>query len=113
MNHARLAVMTALYTRLAIKFLQFPLLMAVLLFLPAGTLDYWQAWLFCAVFLICNLALTLDLAARDPALLERRMKAGPRAEKDPAQKIAVTIAFAAFAAALVVPGLDRRFAWSH
>ena len=55
-------------------------LLAALLFLPAGTLDYWKAWLFMAVFVCASGASTIYLAILDPKLLERRMNVGPRAE---------------------------------
>ncbi len=87
--------------------------MAGLLFLPAGTLAYWQAWVFIAVFASSSSAITVYLAANDPALLERRMKAGPRAEQEPTQKIAVLLAFVGFIALLVVPAFDHRFGWSR
>jgi len=50
---------------------------------------------------------------RDPALLERRMQFGPRAESRPRQKIIVAVIFAMFAALLIVPGMDHRFGWSQ
>jgi len=50
---------------------------------------------------------------RDPALLERRMRFGPRAESRPRQKIIVAVIFAIFAALLIEPGLDHRFGWSQ
>ena len=53
---------------------------AALIFVPAGTLAYWQGWAFIAVFTISTTAIGLYLALKDPALLERRMKAGPSAE---------------------------------
>ncbi|HXA11558.1 MAG TPA: isoprenylcysteine carboxylmethyltransferase family protein, partial [Mycobacterium sp.] len=43
-----------------------------LLFLPAGTFDYWQAWVFLAVFFIASLS-TVYFLKNDPAALERRM----------------------------------------
>ena len=89
------------------------LAMAALLFIPAGTLDYWQAWTFLAVYFASSLALTLYLMKRDPGLLERRMRGGPIAEKEPTQKIIMTFASAGFVALLVVPALDHRFGWSH
>src|SRR5262245_65649189 len=49
---------------------------------------------------------------RDPALLERRMRGGPLAEKRPAQKLAMLGASIGFVALLVVPALDRRYGWS-
>ena len=87
--------------------------MAVLLFGIAWTLDWWQAWLFLAVYFGCSVALTLFMYARDRALLERRMRGGPLAEKEPAQRLIMSIAAVGFAGLLIVPALDRRFAWSH
>jgi protein-S-isoprenylcysteine O-methyltransferase Ste14 len=86
--------------------------LAALLFIPAGTFDYWQAWLFMAVFVTTSGAITVDLAIRDPKLLERRMHVGPRAEKEPVQKIIVLLAMLVFIAMLVVSALDHRFGWS-
>lgn len=91
--------------------LMFPVLGA-LLFLPAGTLRYWQAWLFVAVFFACNLALTAYLVIADPQLLARRMRVGPGAEKTASQKIIMVLAQLGFASAAVLPALDRRFGWS-
>jgi|ERR1700686_4315752 protein-S-isoprenylcysteine O-methyltransferase Ste14 len=87
--------------------------MAALLFVPAGTSDYWQAWTFLAVYFASSLALTLYLMKEDPALLQRRMQGGPTAEKDPVQKIIMVIASLGFIGLLVVPALDHRFAWSQ
>ena len=101
-----------LYIRLATQSLLFLFVMGALLFLPAGTFDYWEAWIFIAVFVACNLPLTLWVAINDPQLLERRMRAGPMAEKEKSQKIIMTIAFLAFAGEVLIPGLDRRFGWS-
>jgi protein-S-isoprenylcysteine O-methyltransferase Ste14 len=101
-----------LYIRLATQSLLFLFVLGALLFLPAGTFDYWQAWVFIAVFVACNLPLTIWVAINDPQLLERRMRAGPAAEKEKSQKIIVTIAFLAFAGELLIPGLDHRFGWS-
>jgi protein-S-isoprenylcysteine O-methyltransferase Ste14 len=82
------------------------------LFLPAWTLDYWQAWTFLAVFGVSALAITLYLMKKDPRLLERRVYAGPTAEKETGQKIVQSLTSAGFIAMLVVPALDHRFAWS-
>jgi protein-S-isoprenylcysteine O-methyltransferase Ste14 len=86
--------------------------LAALLFIPAGTFDYWQAWLFMAVFVCTSGATTVYLAICDPKLLERRMNVGPRAEKEPAQKIIMVLAMLGFIAMLVFPALDHRFGWS-
>jgi protein-S-isoprenylcysteine O-methyltransferase Ste14 len=88
------------------------LTVAVLVFGGSWTFDYWQAWLFLAVYFACALALTLYIARKDPKLLERRMRGGPLAEKEPAQRIIMLIASAGFTGSIVVPALDRRFGWS-
>jgi protein-S-isoprenylcysteine O-methyltransferase Ste14 len=94
------------------RLLRFFISLAALLFLTAWTLDYWQAWLFLAVFCGSSFAITLYLAQHDPKLLERRMKAGPGAEKERSQRIIQLLALIAFIAVLVVPAIDHRFAWS-
>lgn len=86
---------------------------AVALFLPAGTFCYWQAWLFIAVFTGATLVPSLYLAYRDPATLERRMRAGPVAEKRPVQRAAVSAIVVAVVALLVLSALDHRFGWSQ
>jgi protein-S-isoprenylcysteine O-methyltransferase Ste14 len=104
--------MDKLYRKAAGKLLQLPLIVGALVFLPARTVDYWQGWLFLAVFFACSAAITWDLAKRDPALLERRMKAGPGAEREPVQKVAVLVAFLCFAAIPVLSAVDHRLGWS-
>ena len=89
------------------------LAMAALLFIPAGTLDYWQAWTFLGVYSTASLAITLYLMKNDPKLLERRMRGGPAAEKEPTQKVIMLFASAGFIGLLIVPALDNRFGWSH
>ena len=86
---------------------------ALLVFVPAGTLDYWQAWVYLAVFLGAASLVTRHLMKRDPALLRRRMRGGPIAEREPAQRIIMLFASLAFVSLLVVPGFDHRFAWSE
>jgi hypothetical protein len=57
------------------------------LFIPAGTLNYWQAWVFVAVFGVSAQALGIYFLAHDRKLVERRMKIGPVVEQRPAQKL--------------------------
>jgi protein-S-isoprenylcysteine O-methyltransferase Ste14 len=86
--------------------------MGLLLFLPAGTSQYWQAWAFLAVFFGPSLLITLYLMKKDPALLKRRLSGGPTAEKERTQKIIMFFTTIGFIALLVVPALDYRFKWS-
>jgi len=92
--------------------LVFLVFITALLFAPAGTLDFWQAWLFLAVFVACMVPLGIYFVLTDPALVERRMRAGPAAEQEPVQKVAIGIVCAALLAMLIVPGFDRRWHWS-
>jgi len=85
----------------------------VLLFLPAGTLNYWQAWVFIAVFMATTLVPNVYLAVRNPATLARRMRGGPTAETRPVQKVIITATFASVVVMTVVSALDHRFGWSH
>ena len=87
--------------------------MAALLFGGAGTVDWWQAWLFLAVYFAASIAISYYLIRYDPALLARRMRGGPWAEKRPAQRLIMLIASAGFIALVVVPAIDERLGWSH
>jgi protein-S-isoprenylcysteine O-methyltransferase Ste14 len=86
--------------------------MGATVFAAAGTFDYWRAWLFLACYFTASLIVSAWLIRYDPALLERRMRGGPLAEKEPNQRIIMAITSLGFIAGLVVPGLDRRFGWS-
>jgi protein-S-isoprenylcysteine O-methyltransferase Ste14 len=105
--------MNRLYLKASAGLLLLFLAMAAMLFIPAGTLDYWQAWVFLAVYFASSLALSLYLMKKDPELLRRRMRGGPTAEKETVQKIIISIVSLGFIALLIVPALDHRFAWSH
>jgi len=85
------------------------LVFAALLFGGAGTFEWWQAWVFLTVYFGASIALTLYLVKSDPALLGRRLRGGPWAEKQPAQRVVMLIASVAFIGLILVPGLDRRF----
>lgn len=84
----------------------------LLLFLPAGTFHYWQAWVFLAVFAFYTWIPSIYLVRKNPAALERRMHAGPLAETRTLQQIVSTVVFICFPAMLVVSALDHRFGWS-
>jgi protein-S-isoprenylcysteine O-methyltransferase Ste14 len=86
--------------------------MILALFLPGG-FGWREGWVFFFVFLLSSALTTLYIQRHDPALLERRLKAGFRAEQRPRQKAVQALASLAFSIAMVVPGLDHRFGWSH
>jgi protein-S-isoprenylcysteine O-methyltransferase Ste14 len=87
--------------------------LAVCLFVPAGSLAYWQGWVFLAVFGVCVVLITAYLFRYDQGLLTRRVAAGPVAEPSTFQKVIQSIAALAFLLMFIVPGLDYRFHWSH
>jgi protein-S-isoprenylcysteine O-methyltransferase Ste14 len=102
-----------LYIGMAVQTLLSVPVAGLLLFLPAGTFNYWEAWVFVTVFFACNLALTEYLVLKDPKLLERRMRVGPAFEKRTTQKIIMMLAFVFLAGLAVLPALDHRFGWSE
>lgn len=84
----------------------------LMVFLPAWTLRYWQAWLFLIAFFVPTAAITLYLMKKDPKLLERRVSAGMVAEKEKTQKIIQGVASIAFIATIVFPAIDHRLGLS-
>jgi protein-S-isoprenylcysteine O-methyltransferase Ste14 len=87
-------------------------LMALTLFWPAGTIHYWQAWVFFGMFVGLSVIYTAYAGMRSPEVLRRRLNAGPLHESRPVQKIVSVGVVLAFFALLVVSALDRRFGWS-
>ena len=85
----------------------------VLLFWPAGTFNYWQAWVFIAIFTAVSSGPTMYWGLRKPEVLRRRMHAGPIAETRSAQKVATVGIYAVVVVVLVVSALDHRFGWSQ
>ena len=91
------------------KYIAGLVLVGLLLFLPAGTLAYSNAWLFIGLLFIPMLILGIVLLARSPELLEKRL--GMR-EKENTQKGAVALSGLLFVGGFVIAGLDHRFGWS-
>jgi len=105
--------MDELARKTIVGFIQLFAALCILLFVPAGTANYWEAWVYMFIFLTTSALLLVYLWRHDRALLERRMKGGPTAESHRSQKLIMTILSIAFLAGLVVPALDHRFGWSH
>jgi protein-S-isoprenylcysteine O-methyltransferase Ste14 len=104
--------MATLTVRAWLSLAALSIVMGLLLFGSAGTLHYWQAWVYLLLFVSLSGAITLDLSRHDPALLERRMKGGPTAERRPRQRVIMLGASLGFISLLVLPALDARFGWS-
>jgi len=87
----------------------FFILLAVLL-LPAGTVAYWEAWVYVAVLFVPMTLALVFLLKTDPELLERRMRTK---EKSPDQSFIVKLGSVCYVVAFLLPGFDRRLGWSH
>ena len=92
------------------KFLLGLALVAALLFLPAGSLAFANAWLFLAVLFVPMLFLGIVLLIAAPRLLEKRLDAR---EKEGTQKGVVLISALLFLVGFIVAGLDFRFGWTE
>ncbi|OBK16119.1 methyltransferase family protein [Mycobacterium asiaticum] len=84
----------------------------LVVFYPAGTLHYWQGWVFVAIFTVATIAPSVYLARNNPAALQRRMHVGPKAETRIVQKFIIVAAFVAVFAMTILSALDYRFGWS-
>jgi protein-S-isoprenylcysteine O-methyltransferase Ste14 len=104
--------MSSLQTRAWLSLAVLAVVMGLMIFVAAGSLRYWHAWVYLLLFFGLSCIITLDLMRRDPALLQRRMKGGPTVESRPLQRFIMLGASLGFIALLVVPALDFRFGWS-
>jgi protein-S-isoprenylcysteine O-methyltransferase Ste14 len=84
-------------------------IIGLLFFWPAGTFDYWQAWLWMAVLFLPLMGMFIYLIQRDPALLERRVRTG---EQRPEQRRIIAVSALFLILIFLLPGLDKRFGWS-
>jgi protein-S-isoprenylcysteine O-methyltransferase Ste14 len=85
------------------------LVLAAVLFIPAGTLKYWEAWVYMGVLLIPMFFAVRYLLKHSPELLERRLQVR---ERETAQKRVIGAGWVLFLAMFILPGLDFRFGWS-
>src|SRR6185503_13487464 len=105
--------MSPIYKQLIRSSVLGTLALGAMLFLPAGTLDYWQGWAYLATTILASAFYIIYLVRHDPALLQRRQQVGPSHEKEPAQKIIILLILTAFVMLIAVPPLDYRFGWSR
>ncbi len=89
------------------------LVLALALFLSAGSLGFWQAWVFLAVWTVSVVLITAYLIKYDQKLLASRVQVGPTAETQKSQQVIQSLASLFFIALFIVPGLDFRFHWSR
>lgn len=104
MSHSKL--LTSVLTRLFAGVVMF----ALLFFLPEGTWNYWQAWMYIGVLIVPMLFVLAYFMKRDPELLERRMKM--REERGQQRRI-IGISVLFFILGYLLPGFDIRYGWSN
>jgi protein-S-isoprenylcysteine O-methyltransferase Ste14 len=104
--------MTNLLLRTFLGFAFLMLVLALVLFVSAGSISYWQAWVYLAVFAVCTILITVYLIRNDRELLAGRVQAGPAAETQRTQQIIQGFASLFFIGVFIVAGLDYRFGWS-
>jgi len=96
--------------RVLLAFIPGILGIGALFFIPAGTFNYWQAWLYLGVLGLLTAVAGIYLFLKDPEALRRRLL---RREREPSQKKIVNISGLFLVAAFVLPGFDKRWGWSN
>lgn len=97
-----------LLMRASFKYISGVLLVFLLLFIPAGTLRFWNAWLFMAIIFIPILIVGIFLILKNPELLRKRLNSN---EKETEQKSVLLLSVVMFIGGFIVAGLDFRFNW--
>ena len=97
-----------LLTQALAKFLLGAILLGILIFVPAGSLHYWQGWLLMGILFVPMFATGLVMMAKNPDLLRKRLNAK---EQEKEQKAVVKLSGLLFIAAFVVAGLNWRLGW--
>jgi protein-S-isoprenylcysteine O-methyltransferase Ste14 len=108
MNIKPLSRTALLLTTLA-RFFAGIILIGCMLFIPAGTLRFWEAWLYIGLLFIPIAIVGLVLFIKDPELLERRLRT--QEGEDPQKKV-IAVSTLVLLAVYLIPGFDHRFAWS-
>ena len=99
---------TKLFFQAFVKFFAGLIIISSLLFISAGTLAYWQAWLFIAILFIPMFVAGIVMMIKNPSLLRKRLNAK---EEQPEQKTVIALSGIMFLAAFITSGLNFRFGW--
>lgn len=92
------------------KFLLGLLIVGLLLFLPAGSIHYWNAWLFMGMLFIPMFFAGIILLWKSPDLLAKRLRAK---EKEAAQKQVIAVSLLMFVGGFLIAAFDFRYDWSE
>lgn len=88
----------------------FLIVMLAMFFLPAGSFNFWEAWVYLTIIFVSMFAFLIYFLKNDPELLERRMRSK---EKEIEQKWIIGTMSVCFIFTFLLPGFDQRFGWSH
>ena len=97
-----------LFSQAILKFLIGLLAVCLLIFLPAGSLEYWNGWLFIGILFIPMFIAGIVLMIKNPELLKKRLNAK---EKEGEQKQVILFSGLMFLAGFITAGLNYRFDW--
>ncbi len=102
--------MKSLIKKIIKRFSLVPIVLGLLILVPAGTFNYWQVYIYIGILVIPMIFVLFYFLKNDPMFLERRTRAK---EKEKAQKIIQIVFSLIFLSGFVIPGLDKRFGWSN
>lgn len=104
------SVQMSLKSKIALRFSIAIVVFGALLFIPAGSLRFWQGWVYIATWCVPGLLAFAYFYKYDPQLIERRLRFK---EKVRGQKRIMTGVYPTWLIVMLLPGLDHRFGWSH
>ncbi|MBE5820583.1 MAG: isoprenylcysteine carboxylmethyltransferase family protein [Clostridiales bacterium] len=97
-----------LFFQAILKFILGVLLIGLLIFIPANTINYWNGWLFMGLLFIPMFVAGIVMVLKSPELLRKRLNAK---EKESKQKLVVAFSGLMFLAGFIIAGLNYRFSW--
>jgi len=107
-DNSTLTMISSLSQRVIRGFIRLQLVLAILLFLPAGSFRFWEAWLYWGLFGSSVLFITRYFLKVDPEFVERRMQIGPGAEPSKTQQVLQLLSGALACTLFLAAGFDHR-----
>lgn len=102
--------MNNIQIKILLAFVLMPIVLGLMFFVPAGTINYWQGWAYILVLTAPMIFVLLYFLKKDPEFLERRMR---MKEKETKQQLIIKISGGIFLIGFLIPGFDRYFGWSQ
>jgi protein-S-isoprenylcysteine O-methyltransferase Ste14 len=96
--------------KIVIRFLSMLVVFGAVFFLPAGSLRYWQGWVYTGIFFVPSLILLAYFQKHDPQVLERRSLVKERVSE---QRRIMGMVYVVWLGAILLPGFDHRYGWSQ